>query len=257
MRKRRGEQASIDYRKPRPGNGCERLLRMTRRESGQPVLPTEALDSSLRPGNDPHPVVSTPSGAHRRAVRNPLQPSLGRSSLPPADSRSPGRTFARLDRPSGADEAFAAPLLADVYSGQVDPALCLVSEKYDGVRAVWDGQILRHRSGRHDRRAGGVPEERCRPRRSTARSGSAAAVSTPLAAMVRRRDRATGRMGGECATWCAAERRPVHSRERLDRLAAIGATRGRRSRSHRSWRVADRADCRERSRASSRAAARD
>jgi DNA ligase-1 len=41
-----------------------------------------------------------------------------------------------------------APLLAGVYAGQVDPALCLVSEKYDGVRALWDGRVLRHRSGR-------------------------------------------------------------------------------------------------------------
>jgi DNA ligase 1 len=41
-----------------------------------------------------------------------------------------------------------APLLATVYTGQVAPALCLVSEKYDGVRALWDGRVLRHRSGR-------------------------------------------------------------------------------------------------------------
>lgn len=27
-------------------------------------------------------------------------------------------------------------------------ALCFVSEKYDGVRALWDGRVLRHRSGR-------------------------------------------------------------------------------------------------------------
>ncbi len=40
------------------------------------------------------------------------------------------------------------PLLANAYTGQVDPALCLVSEKYDGVRALWDGRVLRHRSGR-------------------------------------------------------------------------------------------------------------
>ncbi|MEP6739759.1 MAG: hypothetical protein ABJA61_05235, partial [Caldimonas sp.] len=31
------------------------------------------------------------------------------------------------------DRAAFAPLLATVYAGQVDPALCLVSEKYDGV----------------------------------------------------------------------------------------------------------------------------
>ena len=41
-----------------------------------------------------------------------------------------------------------APQLAAVYAGQVDPARCFVSEKYDGVRAIWDGRVLRHRSGR-------------------------------------------------------------------------------------------------------------
>ena len=41
-----------------------------------------------------------------------------------------------------------APQLAGVYAGQVDPARCFVSEKYDGVRALWDGRSLRHRSGR-------------------------------------------------------------------------------------------------------------
>jgi DNA ligase-1 len=41
-----------------------------------------------------------------------------------------------------------APLLAGVYAGQVDPVPCLASEKYDGVRALWDGHVLRHRSGR-------------------------------------------------------------------------------------------------------------
>jgi DNA ligase-1 len=41
-----------------------------------------------------------------------------------------------------------APQLAGVFAGQVDPARCFVSEKYDGVRALWDGRVLRHRSGR-------------------------------------------------------------------------------------------------------------
>jgi DNA ligase 1 len=49
-------------------------------------------------------------------------------------------------RPAPADAL--TPLLAGVYDGQVDPALCLVGEKYDGVRALWDGHVLRHRSGR-------------------------------------------------------------------------------------------------------------
>lgn len=39
-------------------------------------------------------------------------------------------------------------LLAKVLGPEVDPAAFLVSEKYDGVRALWDGQVLRFRSGR-------------------------------------------------------------------------------------------------------------
>lgn len=44
----------------------------------------------------------------------------------------------------------AAPpplLLANVLGPQVDPAAYLVSEKFDGVRALWDGKTLRFRSG--------------------------------------------------------------------------------------------------------------
>jgi len=45
--------------------------------------------------------------------------------------------------------AAAPPLpLLGVWSDALDPAAFLVSEKYDGVRAVWDGALLRHRSGR-------------------------------------------------------------------------------------------------------------
>ena len=40
------------------------------------------------------------------------------------------------------------PLLAEVCPADVDPAAYLVSEKFDGVRALWDGRTLRHRSGR-------------------------------------------------------------------------------------------------------------
>lgn len=45
---------------------------------------------------------------------------------------------------------FAGPpaiLLAEVYRNQVDVTQYLVSEKLDGVRAIWDGQGLRFRSG--------------------------------------------------------------------------------------------------------------
>jgi len=39
-------------------------------------------------------------------------------------------------------------LLANVYRGQEDVSRYLVSEKLDGVRAVWDGRVLRFRSGK-------------------------------------------------------------------------------------------------------------
>ncbi len=45
--------------------------------------------------------------------------------------------------------ASAPPLmLLAPYGAHIDPAQCLVSEKFDGVRAWWDGHQLRHRSGR-------------------------------------------------------------------------------------------------------------
>lgn len=40
------------------------------------------------------------------------------------------------------------PLLAVLPGAHLDPACYLVSEKYDGVRGLWDGQTLRFRSGR-------------------------------------------------------------------------------------------------------------
>ena len=39
-------------------------------------------------------------------------------------------------------------MLANVLGQHIDPAAYLVSEKYDGVRAIWDGKTLRFRSGR-------------------------------------------------------------------------------------------------------------
>ncbi len=41
-----------------------------------------------------------------------------------------------------------AILLAEVYRNQVDVAQYLASEKLDGVRAIWDGEALRFRSGK-------------------------------------------------------------------------------------------------------------
>ena len=39
------------------------------------------------------------------------------------------------------------PLLANVARADIDPTPYLISEKYDGVRALWDGQMLRSRAG--------------------------------------------------------------------------------------------------------------
>jgi DNA ligase-1 len=41
-----------------------------------------------------------------------------------------------------------APIIAGVYDASVDPADYWVSEKLDGVRALWDGQALTFRSGK-------------------------------------------------------------------------------------------------------------
>lgn len=38
-------------------------------------------------------------------------------------------------------------LLANVANANIDPTPYLVSEKYDGVRALWDGKVLRSRAG--------------------------------------------------------------------------------------------------------------
>lgn len=39
-------------------------------------------------------------------------------------------------------------MLGKHWQNTADPALYLISEKFDGVRAVWDGRVLRFRSGR-------------------------------------------------------------------------------------------------------------
>lgn len=48
-------------------------------------------------------------------------------------------------------DAFATPpsiLLAEVYRDDIDVTQYLVSEKLDGVRAIWDGKALRSRTGK-------------------------------------------------------------------------------------------------------------
>ncbi len=56
--------------------------------------------------------------------------------------------FASAAATWAADKSAPPILLANVLGPDTDPADYLVSEKYDGVRAIWDGKILRFRSGR-------------------------------------------------------------------------------------------------------------
>jgi DNA ligase-1 len=50
--------------------------------------------------------------------------------------------------PGAVSDAGFQPMLARPWQGTLNPADYLVSEKLDGVRALWDGQTLRFRSGR-------------------------------------------------------------------------------------------------------------
>ena len=59
-----------------------------------------------------------------------------------------GLTSIAMLGPVLAKEAAPPILLANVLGPQIDPTQYLVSEKYDGVRAIWDGKVLRFRSGR-------------------------------------------------------------------------------------------------------------
>jgi DNA ligase 1 len=65
-----------------------------------------------------------------------LPPLLAAAANPPGDSGNLAATPA------------PALMLAGFWSARHDPAAYLVSEKLDGVRAFWDGQTLRFRSGR-------------------------------------------------------------------------------------------------------------
>lgn len=56
-----------------------------------------------------------------------------------------GTLYAATLSPAG--ERAPAILLAGVYDFSIDPAPYLVSEKFDGVRGIWDGKVLRFRSG--------------------------------------------------------------------------------------------------------------
>ena len=85
-----------------------------------------------------------------------LKPTVGAATLILALGLSPPPAFAQA--PAAADPApvtrsdttpsAPAVMLALRYDPAIDPAAYWVSEKLDGVRAMWDGQRLRFRSGR-------------------------------------------------------------------------------------------------------------
>lgn len=70
------------------------------------------------------------------------------AALPPATAQTTAQPPARPAADSAEPEAAPPPLLlAETYGEQVDVASYLVSEKFDGVRAYWDGQRLLTRGG--------------------------------------------------------------------------------------------------------------
>ncbi len=58
-----------------------------------------------------------------------------------------GLTPLMMQRPADAATTLPLPLASEAPAG-IDPTGYLISEKYDGVRALWDGNALRFRSGR-------------------------------------------------------------------------------------------------------------
>lgn len=58
------------------------------------------------------------------------------------------RTLLALLGSAGLPAVALEPLLARQAPANIDPSAYLVSEKLDGVRALWDGQVLSFRSGR-------------------------------------------------------------------------------------------------------------
>ncbi len=78
------------------------------------------------------------------AITGACVPVFGVAAMPGlADSGSP-------DQNAMAPENFASPgvMLGKNWQAGMHPQGYLVSEKLDGVRALWDGQVLRFRSGR-------------------------------------------------------------------------------------------------------------
>jgi hypothetical protein len=133
----------------------------------------------------------------------------GRAATAIAPAIWPGATSAASrDAAFGpSSEVTSTPQLAGIYAGQVDPARCFVSEKYDGVRALWDGRVLRHRSGR----AVSAPPSFIASLPAVPLDGELwlgrgrfDALSARVGAPSR-----TSATGATCATWCSTRRSAV------------------------------------------------
>jgi DNA ligase-1 len=93
------------------------------------------MDRAMRRREDsPHPIRESPMPTSRRHLLLTALATGLATALPSRAARVPRNI-----------NALQLPVL---YSDAVDPAGCLVSEKYDGVRGHWDGATLRFRSGR-------------------------------------------------------------------------------------------------------------
>ena len=102
---------------------------------------------------------------------------------------------------------------------------CLVSEKYDGVRATWDGRCCAIAAAGRSRRR---PPSSHACRRAARRR--ALARPRPLRRALGDRAHASRRAktsGRRCATWCSRCPAPGTFAERADRLAAVVAARTR------------------------------
>ena len=116
--------------------GIDPLHPQTNRQ--QPLL---ALDPAPNPTHYPDRVVARGTGLNRRQTLLALW--LGAGLAPVAEAKD-----VEAQEVSAQVQAQFQPQLASPWPLGRSPQGFLVSEKFDGVRAIWDGGVLRFRSGR-------------------------------------------------------------------------------------------------------------
>src|SRR5574340_149992 len=143
MRSRPSPASAVPASSARPGNGrgavsAKMAGRLMRHESNLSAVRSEAVEG--QPAEGPAPThVST--GSTRTDLRMKHAATVKRILA------ALGLACAVwLPQPASADTA-PAMLLAEVYAANVDVTQYWVSEKFDGVRAQWDGHALHFRGG--------------------------------------------------------------------------------------------------------------